>query len=565
MRSGDAASRILKGMSANPLILVVGGDTLTERVCAELTSTAGHDVRVVWPVSPDSDDALKAAEVERATSILTLSSDDGLNLAVALRARMLNRKIRVVLRQFNPVLGTKIEQNLTDCTVLSPAAHSAATYAGAALDPGCFFALRFPAQDGPLLGFTQTTGAALGAAGSTVLETEERLRLRVLALGERLDPPAGAAIAGDDAMITFGRVVERVPHHHRTAAAQEPSRPDRQARRWISLKGLVAGWHRLNPVLRLLLVAAVVFFSFSFSFFHFVLHRTWTAASFYVVETMTNVGFGDTTVTKQGPIITGAAIVAMLGGIIFTSIFIGYVSSALTRAQWIALQGLRRIHARGHIVICGGGKIGSAVVNLLTAAGKRVVVVEPKPDAGLVRRARERDVDLLTGDAHRDDALDLCDIPHAAAVLALTDNDAINLEIALAARARSPEIPLVVRMENDAFARAVSALFGIATFSPAALTAPVLAGLSRFPGTRGRVRYAGEDHTISQRSQGAVPEKPPAEVCVPLCVWRGGQLLAVREFTEMRPYDELLFVVPLGQFRPRGAVGFSESSPVLHS
>ncbi|HXP94058.1 MAG TPA: NAD-binding protein [Candidatus Binatia bacterium] len=548
-------------MSANPLILVVGGDTLTERVCAELTSTAGHDVRVVWPVSPDSDDALKAADVERATSILTLSSDDGLNLAIALRARMLNRKIRVVLRQFNPVLGTKIEQNLPDCTVLSPAAHSAATYAGAALDPGCFFALRFPAQDGPLLGFTQTTGAALGAAGSTVLETEERSRLRILALGERLDPPAGAAITGDDALVTFGRVVERaVPHHHRAAAAQETSRP---ARRRIGLKGLVAGWHRLNPVLRLLLVAAVVFFSFSFSFFHFVLHRTWTAASFYVVETMTNVGFGDTTVTKQGPIITGGAILAMLGGIIFTSIFIGYVSSALTRAQWIAMQGLRRIRARGHIVICGGGKIGSAVVNLLAAAGKRMVVIEPKPDASLVRRARERDVDLLTGDAHRDDALDLCDIPNAAAVLALTDNDAINLEIALAARARSPDVPLVVRMENDAFARAVSALFGIATFSPAALTAPVLAGLSRFPGTRGRVRYAGEDHTISQRSQSAVPEKPPADVCTPLCVWRGGQLLAIRDFTEMQPYDELLFVVPLGQFRP--TVGFSESSPVLHA
>src|SRR5580698_2373552 len=112
-------------MSANPLILVVGGDALTHRVCAELRSTVGHDVRVVWPVSPDSDDALMQAEIERATSILTLSSDDALNLAVALRARMLNGQIRIVLRQFDPLLGSKIEQNLQDCTALSPAAHSA--------------------------------------------------------------------------------------------------------------------------------------------------------------------------------------------------------------------------------------------------------------------------------------------------------------------------------------------------------------------------------------------------------------------------------------------------------
>jgi hypothetical protein len=176
-------------MDPRPLILVVGGDALTERVYAELTATTGHDVRIVWPVSMRPDDALKAAGVEAARAILTLSSDDALNLAVALRARMLNPKIRIVLRQFNPLLGTKIEQNLADCTALSPAAHSAATYAGAALDPGCFFALRFPAEDGPLLGFAETSGVKLGAAGdrSGNRGTPRRARPRV----ERTSRPAG--------------------------------------------------------------------------------------------------------------------------------------------------------------------------------------------------------------------------------------------------------------------------------------------------------------------------------------------------------------------------------------
>jgi len=531
-------------MNPRPLILVVGGDALADRVCAELTATTGHEVRIVWPITARPDEALLAAGVDVATSLLALAGDDALNLVVALRARVLNRKIRIVLRQFNPVLGTKIEQNLTDCTALSPAAHSAATYAGAALDPGCLFALRFPAESGPLLGFSQTSGRALGIAGLTVLEAEHRLDLRVLALGERLDPPAGAMITGDDAIVTFGIVAEPVRHHRHDA-----SQPVRRAGR-LDVKHLAVGWERLNPVLRIFLLAAVCFFSYEFVFFHFVLHKSWTAASFYVVETMTNVGFGETAVTTRGPLVTGGAIAAMLGGIVFTSIFIGYVSSALTRAQWMALQGMRRIRAHGHVVICGGGKIGSAVINLLTAAGKRVVVIESNPDASLVRRARDRDVDLLTGDAQRDDALDLCDIPHAAAVLALTDNDAINVEIALGARARRPDIPLVVRMDNDAFASAVSEIFGIAAFSPSALTAPALAGLARFPGTRGRVRYAGEDHTISQRSQTAQPAKPPADVCIPLCVWRDGRPVNIREFNQMKPYDELLFVVPLRQFRP---------------
>jgi Trk K+ transport system NAD-binding subunit len=531
-------------MNPRPLILVVGGDALADRVRAELTATTGHEVRIVWPITARPDEALLAAGVDVAASLLALAGDDALNLVVALRARVLNRKIRIVLRQFNPVLGTKIEQNLTDCTALSPAAHSAATYAGAALDPGCLFALRFPAESGPLLGFSQTSGRALGIAGLTVLEAEHRLDLRVLAAGERLDPPAGAMITGDDALVTFGIIAEAA-RQHRHDASQAVRRAGK-----FDVKRLAVGWERLNPVLRIFLLAAVCFFSYEFVFFHFVLHKSWTAASFYVVETMTNVGFGETAVTTRGPLVTGGAIAAMLGGIVFTSIFIGYVSSALTRAQWMALQGMRRIRAHGHVVICGGGKIGSAVINLLTAAGKRVVVIESNPDASLVRRARDRDVDLLTGDAQRDDALDLCDIPHAAAVLALTDNDAINVEIALGARARRPDIPLVVRMDNDAFASAVSEIFGIAAFSPSALTAPALAGLARFPGTRGRVRYGGEDHTISQRSQTAQPEKPPADVCIPLCVWRDGRPVNIREFNQMKPYDELLFVVPLRQFRP---------------
>lgn len=532
-------------MEQTPLILVVGGDALTGRVYSELTSTMGHEVKLVWPITEDCDDELQAAGVRRAASILTLSSDDGLNLAVALRARMLNPRIRVVLRQFNPRLGMKIEQNLPNCTVVSPSALSAATYAGAALDSGSFFALKFPTESGTLLGFSEHSAAALGIGGITVFEAENRLHARVLALDERLDPPSGALVAPENRVVMFGQISERLPPRAHPAQSQPPSAPS--PRRGIDV--VVRAWSHLNPILRLFIVSAACFFSLSFSFFHFALHRSLSAAGFYVVETMTNVGFGDTTVIQRGPIITLGAMVAMLGGIVFTSIFIGSVSSAMTRAQWISTQGLRRIRARGHVVVCGCGKIGRAVVDVLTAAGKRVVVIEPNPDAAIVRRAREQDVDLLTGDANRDDALDLCDLPNAVSVLALTDNDAVNLEIALAARARSADVPLVVRMENDAFAEATAAVFHLRTFSPGGLTAPALAGLSRFPGTRGRLTFAGEEHTIGQRAQGETPERPPAQICTPLCVSRDGQVVYIRDFSQMEPYDIVLFAVPLSQFR----------------
>ena len=138
-------------LAQEPAILIAGDDVLAEHVCIELAAAGRTRVRVVAPmnaerqeafrragaaVTPhdaDNDESLHEAGVADAITILTLSGDDERNLSVALRARMLNPQIRVVLRQFGTKIGRKIEQNLPDSTVLSPAALSAATYAGAAV------------------------------------------------------------------------------------------------------------------------------------------------------------------------------------------------------------------------------------------------------------------------------------------------------------------------------------------------------------------------------------------------------------------------------------------------
>ena len=72
------------------------------------------------------------------------------------------------------------------------------------------------------------------------------------------------------------------------------------------------------------------------------------------------------------------------------------------------------------------------------------------------------------------------------------------------------------------------------------VAAPALAGLSRFPGTRGRVRFAGDDHTIGQRTQSAVPEKPPAVSVFSLIARRasiaGSMIGGMPETQEMLDY-----------------------------
>ena len=126
----------------------------------------------------------------------------------------------------------------------------------------------------------------------------------------------------------------------------------------------------------------------------------------------------------------------MLSGITLTGLFIAFGASLLTRVHWVTLQGLRPVHRHGHIVVCGAGSIGSGVIDLLLELGRRLVVIELAPDTTLVEQAREHRFDLLTGDASRDTTLDLCNLAAAHSLIALTNVDTLNLEIALGARAR---------------------------------------------------------------------------------------------------------------------------------
>ena len=110
---------------------------------------------------------------------------------------------------------------------------------------------------------------------------------------------------------------------------------------------------------------------------------------------------------------------------------------------------------RGHIVVCGAGSIGSSVIDLLLALGKRLVVVEISPDTAVIEQAREQRFDLLTGDASRDATLDLCNLGAAAGLVALTNVDTLNLEIALGARARNPTMPIALRIAEASFAASI--------------------------------------------------------------------------------------------------------------
>lgn len=547
-------------------MIIVGAGALALSTAQELCLIPGQRIVVLWPADdefaseveavgarfvagrPDSRDALAAAGVAEAITILALSTDDQLNLQSVLRARDANPRIRIVLRQFNRAFATKIEQNLADCSVLSLAWHSAATYAAAALDPTCWRGLQFPEPEGPLSGFAVRT-ADPGLAGRSVFQAERALGARIVAVdGSTALLPDDMLAPGARLIVyaTLDRLLDSTPRQKLTG-------------RRLSLARLVRGvvhrgrWRlrRIDGYLAVFAAAALLMFLIGTLYFHGSLGAGWLTAAYFVLTTMTTTGFGDISPNHDKPWDVAFAMTLMLTGTTLAGIFVAYAASLLTRAQWVRMQGMRPIHRRGHIIVCGAGSIGTSVIDLLLDFDKPVVVIEQQPDTALVERARDHGFDLLTGDASRDDTLDLCNLGAAHGLVALTNVDTLNLEIALGARVRNPDMPIVLRIAEASFAASIARHFQFeTTFSVAALAGPVFAGLSRLPGARGRIMVAEQEFAIAEVVVPPEGGSAMPRVAIPLAVAAGdGEFRLLRDTADIRPGDRALLLVPLAPFR----------------
>ncbi len=542
------------------LIVIVGGDALAERVCEELMGHSGQRVTLLWnddrdvrarverlgatfaPIADNEREALLGADVLSADVIIALTEDDHFNLRFALTARDLNASIRLVMRQFNRTLGRKIEQNLADCSVISLSSVSAATYASVAVDPACFYGLQFPDIDGPLTGFFRASAQAAGVAGQSVADAEAQLDARIVAHNGRTQFPRDQSLRPDDELTYVASV--------RPATALGPTAHARRARsrHWFASPARVL--RGLDPLSRWAIAVAICTVFCGTIYFAFALHLDPLSAAYFVIATMTTTGFGDISATPAGPVGELAAIALMLAGLSFSGIFIAILSSRFTQAQYVAMQGLRPVSRRGHIVVCGAGNVGSRVIDFLLQLRCEIVVIETHPTKEIVDRARYRQFDLLTGDASKDETLDLCNIAEAAALLAITQGDTLNLEVALGARARAPDLPIVMRVQHESFQKSVRTHFDFdRTYGTAALAAPVLAGLARSPGVRGRVTIGEREYSIVELVNEEAWPLPLAADCVPLATWRDGRVVRLDRLEDARPLERLLMLYPLWQLR----------------
>jgi Trk K+ transport system NAD-binding subunit len=130
----------------------------------------------------------------------------------------------------------------------------------------------------------------------------------------------------------------------------------------------------------------------------------------------------------------------------------------------------------GHVVLCGLGRVGRRTLEQLIVLDEDVVVLEKNPHNSNISFAKKHDIPVMIGSARAEGILDDMNVAEAKSIICATDDDLVNLEIALDARKIKPDIRVVLRMFDQEMASKVREAFDIdLSFSTAAQAAPLFA------------------------------------------------------------------------------------------
>lgn len=128
--------------------------------------------------------------------------------------------------------------------------------------------------------------------------------------------------------------------------------------------------------------------------------------------------------------------------------------------------------AMEYIIVVGCGRTGSHLANLLSKAGKSVVIIDREEDS-FKRLDEEFSGFMMEADASEVDVLEQAKISKADALIIATDNDSTNMMIAQIGK-KIYQVPLVMARIIDPAELAVYESLGIQTISPTIISAQIL-------------------------------------------------------------------------------------------
>lgn len=137
---------------------------------------------------------------------------------------------------------------------------------------------------------------------------------------------------------------------------------------------------------------------------------------------------------------------------------------------------------KGHIIVTGLGNIGFRVVRELARNGETVVAVEEQQSGNFIQAAREL-VPVVIGNARTEETLRRAGIAGAKAIIAVTDDDVVNLSTGLRTKRAHPGCRTVLRIFDSHLAEKLQRNLEVdAVLCTSSAAAPTFLGAVLCPG-----------------------------------------------------------------------------------
>ena len=227
---------------------------------------------------------------------------------------------------------------------------------------------------------------------------------------------------------------------------------------------------RADYLIRELVGGFLVLIAAATTYFHIAEDLSWLDALYFVTVTVATVGYGDISLRDSD----AASKVAVIGLIFASSIFIWMIFS-LTVDRIIKQRvqhalGRKKYTRKGHVILCGLGRLGYFVAEGLLDRGENLLIIEKNEDSPTIEYFRSRGADVYIGDARLARVLQDVGVTRAKALFSVVSNDLVNLEIGLNARSLRSDLRLILRIFDESMSTRLKEQLDIhLTFSTSAI------------------------------------------------------------------------------------------------
>jgi Trk K+ transport system NAD-binding subunit len=173
-------------------------------------------------------------------------------------------------------------------------------------------------------------------------------------------------------------------------------------------------------------------------------------AFYMVIVTVYTVGYGEVH-RVDTPLLRGLTIATIVLGCTGMIFLTGALVQFITLNELNQIFGLRRMNSQidkldSHVIVCGFGRLGTALSQALHAGGTSFVLLEQN-DASAAR-ARHQGFLCIQGDATDAASLRDAGVMRARILATVLPNDAANVFITLHARGLNPNLEIIARGEQ---------------------------------------------------------------------------------------------------------------------